>query len=93
MSEFLIELYVARTDQAAVDAGAERARRAAEQLTREGTQVAYVRALFAPEEETCFYLYQAESADAVREAARRAALRFENVIHTVPESTEEICQA
>lgn len=89
MSEFLLELYVSRTDRKAVGAGAERARRAAEQLTREGTPVGYVRALFLPEEEICFYLYEATSADDVREAARRAVLPFERVVATVSESTLE----
>ena len=79
MAEFLVELYVPRTDDAAVKRGAANARRAAKKLTREGTPIRYLRSIFVPEDEICFYLYEAETADAVREAMRRADLRFERV--------------
>ena len=76
MAEFLVELYVARGDSAAVEGGAERARAAAEKLTDEGEAIRYVRAIFVPEDETCFFLYEAESADAVREATRRGRVEL-----------------
>jgi Nickel responsive protein SCO4226-like len=89
VTEFLVELYVSRVDRASVEAGAERARRAAESLTAEGTPVRYLRSIFVPEDETCFYLYEAASVEAVREAARRAALRFERVAEAVTRSKGE----
>ncbi|MGH7359236.1 MAG: nickel-binding protein [Candidatus Rokuibacteriota bacterium] len=82
MAEFLVELYVSRTDAGAVELGAARARAAAEALTREGTPVRYLRSIFVPEDETCF-LYEAGSADAVREAAGRAGLAFERVAEAI----------
>lgn len=81
-----MELYVSGYDRAEVDAGAQRARLAAEQVTREGQQVAFVRSIFVPDDETCFYLYEAESSAAVSEAARRAALRVERVAEAVSAS-------
>lgn len=83
MAEFLVEVYLTRGD--AFDASVVRARRAAEELTVEGTAVLYVSSVFVPEDETCFFLYEAASADAVREAARRAALPFERVSEAVAE--------
>jgi hypothetical protein len=83
MAEFLLELYVSRTDAAAVEKGARRAQHAADEMKREGTQVSYLRSIFAPEEETCFYLYEAASAEDVQEAARRAALPAERVTEVV----------
>lgn len=83
MAEFLVELYLSRTDTAAVEIGAENARLAAEELSREGIPVRYLSSIFVPEDETCFYMYQAASADAVREAALRAKLPFERVIEAV----------
>jgi len=59
------------------------AREVCEQLTREGTAVRFVRSVFVPEDETCFYLYKAGSADDVRKAARRAELTFERVCEAV----------
>lgn len=83
MAEFLLEQYVSRTDPDAVDAGAARARHAAEQLTRHGTQVRFLRTIFVPEEETCFYLYEAAFAEDVREAARRAQLPADKVVEAL----------
>jgi len=79
VAEFLVEVYVSRSDAAAVRRGAERTRLAAAELTREGTPVRYLRSIFVPEDETCFYLYEAADAEAVREAATRAAVPFERV--------------
>lgn len=74
MAGFLVEAYVARTDGAAFELAAERNRLAARALRREGTRVRCVRSIFVPEDETCFFLYEADSADAVRAAVERAAL-------------------
>jgi|SRR5438105_1208466 len=86
MAEFLVELYLSRSDEAAVQRDAERARLAAEQVNGEGMPVRYVRSIFVPDDETCFLLYEAGSAEAVREAATRAALPFERVSETVADS-------
>ena len=86
MAEFVVECYVSRADAGAVERGAERARLAAEELTREGTPVRYLRSIFVPEDETCFFMCEAASADAVRETARRAALPFERVAEAVATS-------
>jgi hypothetical protein len=83
MPEFLIEQYVARTDTATVERDAARARLAAEELSREGTPVRYLRSIFVPEDESCFLLYEAVSAEDVEEAARRASLRFERAVAAV----------
>ena len=81
MADFLVEIYVSRTNS--VDASVARARAAAEELTREGTPVDYVSSIFVPEDETCFFLYQPLSAAAVREAAQRASLVFERICEAV----------
>ena len=79
MTEFLAELYVPRTDPAAAARCAELAGRAAQALTREGTHVRYLRSIFVREDETCFLLLEAASADHVRAAMQRAALRCDHV--------------
>lgn len=86
MAEYLVELYVSREDPAAVESGAERARAAADEVTEEGAAVRYVRVIFVPEDETCFFLYEAGSADDVREAASRAGVPFEHVAELSSES-------
>jgi hypothetical protein len=85
MPEFLVEVYVSRGDAAGAEHGAERARIAAEELTREGTPICYLRSIFVPEDETCFYLYEAASAEDVGVGARRASLSFEHVAQAIAE--------
>src|SRR5512132_3769420 len=85
MAEFLVEFYLSRTDREAAVAGADSARLAAEELTRHGTSVRYLSSIFVPEDETCFHLYEAISADAIREVAQRADLSsFERVLEAIP---------
>ncbi len=79
MHEYAAEQYLSGNDTTAAGHAASRARRAAEQLTREGTAVELVRAIFIPGDETCIYLYKADSPDAVREAGARSSLRFERI--------------
>jgi hypothetical protein len=83
VAEFLLEFYLSRLDDAAVEQRAAKAHIAAEELTRQGTPVRYLRAIFIPEDETCLFLYEAASADTVREAALCAGLSFERVAETL----------
>jgi hypothetical protein len=86
MAEYLLETYVARTDTDAVERGGKLAKAAAEELAHEGTAVRYLGSILVPEDETCFYVYEASSADAVRAAAERASLPAARVLEaeTVP---------
>lgn len=79
MAEFLVELYVAHDDHLSARQHAERAERATADLSRAGQPVRCVRSIFVPEDETCFLLYEAPSAEAVEEAVRRAGLRHEHI--------------
>jgi hypothetical protein len=87
--EFLLELYMPRTDAVAMSSAARRARLAADELTGDGTPVRFLRSIFVAEDETCFLLYEAASADAVRTAAGRAGLPFDHVAEVVAESNIE----
>jgi hypothetical protein len=83
--EFIVEQYISRADTASAGRSAERARLAAAEVDGEGKAVRYLRSILVPEDETCFYLYEAGSADAVREAARRAGLPFERISEAIAE--------
>jgi Nickel responsive protein SCO4226-like len=89
MTEFLVELYVSKTDCAAVKAGSERLTRAAAELTAEGRPVRLVRSIFVPEDETCYLLLEAATAESVHETARRAALPLERVVETTLDLTPD----
>jgi hypothetical protein len=80
MTEFLVELYVSKTQCDAVTVTLARLQSAAAQLTVERRPVRVVRSIFVPEDETCFFLVEATSAEDVRESARRASLDCERVV-------------
>ncbi len=46
----------------------------------------FVRSIFVPEDEACFHLYEATSAETVHKAARRAGLAFERVTEALTEA-------
>lgn len=79
MTRFLLEAYVSQTSAEVSPAGAEQLSLAADELTREGRPVRLLNSIVVPVDETGFYLFDAPSADAVREAATRAGLRVERV--------------
>ena len=79
MAEYLVELYVAQDDDRTARELADRARRAAADLTREGTPVRCVSSVFVSDDETCLQLYQASSVEAVREAVHRAGGHGEHI--------------
>jgi muconolactone delta-isomerase len=83
MAEFLVELYVSRADPDAVGRERERAGAACAELTSEGRPARLLRSLFLPDEEMCFFLFEADSAEIVREAASRAELVVEHVAETI----------
>jgi hypothetical protein len=87
--EFVAEMYVSRTNVAALARDAENARLAADELTRQGAPVTFLDSIFVPDDETCFYLYRAASADAVWEAAARAGIRVEHLGEAVRASREK----
>ena len=87
MSEFLVEAYLSRSAAPAANPRVEDVSRAADQLSHEGKPVELVQSMFVPEDETCYYLFRAQSSDAVAEAARRCGLRFERLIEAVSDWT------
>jgi hypothetical protein len=87
MTEFLVELYVSKTDRDAVPVTLARLHRAAAQLTVERHPVRVVRPIFVPEDETCFFLVEATSIEDVRQTARRASLEWERVLEAAADLT------
>jgi hypothetical protein len=85
MTRFLAEVYVPRTRADDSSRAARCARAAAKQLSREGTSVRYVRTTLLPDDETCFHVFEAPSADAVGEVGRRAGLSWARIVAAVEE--------
>jgi hypothetical protein len=83
---FLVEVYLPRSRAREARATGCRARAAAEELVREGVSIRYVRTTYLPDDETCFHLFEAASAEVVEEASRRAELGRARVVPAIEAS-------
>ena len=82
-ARYLVEAYVPRSDVGEARAAGRDACAAAEELSDEGTHVRYVRSTFLPNDETCFYVFEAASEEAVREVCRRAGIGPGRIVRAV----------
>ena len=69
---YLVELARPEAGWQDVQALASRARAAAAELTRTGSAVRFLRAIYLPEDDSCALLFEGPSAEAVRAAGRLA---------------------
>lgn len=83
MPSYLVEAYLARGDVAGRAARERRARSAAEELTRQGTRVRFNRTIHIPEDEICFFVFDAPSGRDAALAAQRAELAPLRVVEAV----------
>ena len=89
MPSYLVETYLAR---GRAHERAERERRAgtaAAELTRGETRVRFDRSIHVPEDEICFYVFDAPSARCAAYAAERAGLDPIRVVEAIPSGKEE----
>ena len=71
---YTVELRLPRTGWGDLQEAAARARQATEQMRLEGEHVRFLRSIYVPEDDACFFLYEGPSAPAVKAAALRAEL-------------------
>ena len=89
MPSYLVETYLARGragERAALD---RRARTAAEELTQERTRVRFERSIYVPEDEICFFVFDAPSGRDAARAAHRAELDPLRVVEAISSEKEE----
>ena len=88
MPSYLVETYLARGDAGGRAARERRVRSAAAELTRQGTRVRFDRAIHVPEDEICFFVFDAPSSlDAVL-LAERAELDHLRVVEAIASGEE-----
>jgi hypothetical protein len=74
MPSYLVETYLARGRAGVRAARERRARSAAEELTTQSTRVGFERSIYVPEDEICFFVFDAPSGREAALAAQRAGL-------------------
>ena len=89
MPSYLVETYLARSRAGEQAARERRARSAAEELTRERTLVRFERSIHVPEDEICFFVFDAPSGRDAALAAQRAGLDPLRVVEAVSSGEEE----
>ncbi len=89
MPSYLVETYIARGRASELPARERRAHSAAEELTQGTTRVSFDRSIHVPEDEICFYVFDAPSAREAEVAAQRAGLDPIRVVEAVSSGKEE----
>jgi hypothetical protein len=85
---YLVETFLARGDAGARAVRERRARSAAEELTRSGNRVRFGGAIHIPEDEICFFVFDARSGRDAALAAARAGLDPFRVVEAVSSGKE-----
>lgn len=86
---YLVETYLPRGRVGERVARARRARSVADELTRQGTRVRFERSIHVPEDETCFYVFEAPTSGDAALAAQRADLDPFRVVEAFTSGTKE----
>ena len=88
MPNYLVETYLARGRAGERAARERRARSAAEDLTDGRTRVRFDRSIYVPEDEICFFLFDAPSGREAALVAERAELDSIRVVEVVSSRKE-----
>jgi len=86
---YLVETYLARGSAGERTARERRARSSAEELTREGTRVRFEGSTYVPEDEMCFFTFDAPSGREAALAAQRAGLDAVRVVEALSSREEK----
>ena len=88
MPSYLVETYLARGSAGERTARERRARSSADELTREGTRVRFEGSTYVPEDEMCFFTFEAPSGREAALAAQRAGLDAVRVVEALSSREE-----
>jgi hypothetical protein len=78
-AKYIVEAY-ATSQTASLGNHDVRLRSAAEEMAAQGTTIRYLNTLFIPEEEICFFVFEASTPEDVAEASRRAQIDYERIV-------------
>jgi hypothetical protein len=88
MPSYLVETFLPRGAAGERTARERRARSAAEELTRQGMLVRFDRTIHVPEDEICFFVFDAQSGSEAALVAQQAALDPLRVVEAVSSGEE-----
>jgi hypothetical protein len=88
MPSYLIETYLARCADGKRAACEEQARSAADEAARAGASVSFDGSIHVPEDEQCFFVFAASTAEEAAALAERAGLEPLRVVEAIPSRKE-----
>jgi hypothetical protein len=86
---YLVETYLSHADREGSASRVGRARSAAEELTRQRVRVRFAQSIHVPEDEICFFVFEAPSRRVAVLAARRAGLEPIRIVEAIASREEE----
>jgi acid phosphatase class B len=89
VKQFFAEVFTARATAEKLATSERRATSAARRLSSADREVQFVRATYIPEDEICFFVFDASSGHDAALAARRAGLEPIRVVEAVSSAKEE----
>ena len=88
MPSYLVETYLAQGRAGERDEWEGLARSAAQELTTQGTSVRLDSSIHVPEDEICFFVFEAPSSQAAADAVEHAGLDVLRVVEVIPSGEE-----
>lgn len=82
-AHYLMESYLPRHLLSTRARTIARVRRAARAASQQGIPVRYIRSIFIPVDESCFYLFEGPSAEAIEEVGRQAELDYDRIVEVL----------
>ena len=89
MKRYLVETYLARGATAERVEHDRRARSAAEELTRESKRVSFDRSIHVPDDEICFFVFDAPTSRDAALVAERAGLDPVRIVEAISSQEED----
>jgi len=89
MKRYLVETYLARGATAERAEHDRRARSAAEELTRESKRVSFDRSIHVPDDEICFFVFDAPTSRDAALVAERAGLDPVRIVEAISSQEED----
>jgi hypothetical protein len=86
---YFVETFLARGAAGERQARERRARSVAEEMTREGTRVGFEGSIHVPEDEICFFAFEASSSRDAALIAQRARLQPLRVVEAISSEKEQ----
>ena len=89
MPSYLVEAFLPRGNDGNRRVQERATSSAAQALTRAGTPIRFRGSVYVPEDEICFYSFDAPSVGDIERIAERAGLRLLRVVEAIPSNRED----